>query len=485
MRISGIYASNGELVGFANFAIDVTARKQEKKALQESEERYSTLFNESRDGIVLINADTGQIEDCNPSFEDLTARKIDELKEMKIWELCPPDKAELVRTTFEEKRDPRPGRLSKLEFQTPDGSIVPLEFISKLIKLHKKPVLLSNVRDISQRIRSQEQIERQIQRLGALREIDRAITGSLDLRVTINVLLDQVTSQLNVDAAAVLLIDPLRNLRYEAGHGFRSSQDLPTTRVRLGESYAGRAALERRILGLTDLHESEVPAEFTKLLSQNDFVDYRGIPLIAKGEVQGVLEVFNRAPIDPAAEWLEFFEALAGQAAIAVNNAGLFDNLQVAKTELEVAYDATLEGWVQALDMRDKETEGHTRRVTEVTLRLASAMDIPTRKLVLISRGALLHDIGKMAVPDQILHKPGPLTDEEWEIMRQHPEYARDFLARIDYLEPVLELSLLHFSEPTRQAEISFAVFCLKKKKNYNNLSLIHLTSPALQSAIS
>ena len=112
--------------------------------------------------------------------------------------------------------------------------------------------------------------------------------------------------------------------------------------------------------------------------------------------------------------------------------------------ELTSAYDATIEGWSRALDMRDKETEGHCRRVTDLTLALAQAMNLPSADLMQVRRGALLHDIGKMGIPDAILLKPGPLDDGEWEIMRRHPVYAYDMLSPITFLRPALAIPLCH-----------------------------------------
>ena len=109
-----------------------------------------------------------------------------------------------------------------------------------------------------------------------------------------------------------------------------------------------------------------------------------------------------------------------------------------------MAYDETIEGWSRAMDLRDKETEGHTQRVTELTLRLANSMGFGAEELVHIRRGTLLHDIGKMGVPDDILRKPGPLTDEEWVIMRRHPQLAYDMLAPIFYLRPATDIPYCH-----------------------------------------
>jgi HD-GYP domain-containing protein (c-di-GMP phosphodiesterase class II) len=171
---------------------------------------------------------------------------------------------------------------------------------------------------------------------------------------------------------------------------------------------------------------------------------YYGLPLIAKGQVKGVLEVFHRTPLQANTEWLEFLEALGRQAAIAIDNAQLFDKLQRSNSELTLAYDATIEGWSRALDLRDKETEGHSQRVTEMTLQLAQLMGVGDTALIHIRRGALLHDIGKLGVPDAILLKPDALTEAEWEIMRKHPQYAYDMLAPISYLRQALDIPHCH-----------------------------------------
>ncbi len=118
--------------------------------------------------------------------------------------------------------------------------------------------------------------------------------------------------------------------------------------------------------------------------------------------------------------------------------------LAQAHRELESAYDATIEGWSLALELRDQETEGHTRRVTQLALRFGRRLGLSEQELKHLRRGVLLHDIGKMAIPDAILHKPGPLTEEEWAVMRKHPEYAYRMLENIAYLKPALDVPYCH-----------------------------------------
>ena len=122
----------------------------------------------------------------------------------------------------------------------------------------------------------------------------------------------------------------------------------------------------------------------------------------------------------------------------------LLSNLQKKNDELEHAYDATLAGWVRFLDLKDQETEGHTQRVTKMTIELADLLGFTDTSLTHIRRGALLHDIGKMGVPDEILRKPGPLNHEEWEIMRRHPVYAFEMLSPIQFLHPALDIPHHH-----------------------------------------
>ena len=232
-------------------------------------------------------------------------------------------------------------------------------------------------------------------------------------------------------------------LEHAAARGFRT-EALKHTRLRLGEGYAGQAALRRSPVRIPALSDAPDGLRRAPLLEAEGFAAYYGMPLIAKGRVKGVLEIFHRSPLEPDREWEEFLDNLAGQAALAIDAAELFMDLQRSNLDLTLAYDATIEGWSRALDLRDKETEGHTQRVTEMTESLARALGVEEETLIHVRRGALLHDIGKMGVPDATLLKPGPLTEEEWGFMRKHPTYAYEMLSPIAYLHPALDIPYCH-----------------------------------------
>jgi len=295
------------------------------------------------------------------------------------------------------------------------------------------------------RVQESREPQRRLQRLAAQRTIDTAITTSLDLNVTLNIILDQATARLGVNAASVLLLNPeAQRLEYAAGRGFHTDA-ITQSSLSLGEDYATQAALKRRLISVPDLSQAGGNGFLrASLLADEGFVAYYSVPLIAKGRIKGVLEIFHRAPFNPDDEWLEFLSALAAQAAIAIDNALLFAGLQRSNEELASAYDTTLAGWSKALELRDQETQGHTERVTELTVRLARALGLSEAAIVQVRRGALLHDIGKMGIPDGILLKPGPLTEDELLVMRRHPDYAYQMLYPIAFLRPALDIPYSH-----------------------------------------
>jgi putative nucleotidyltransferase with HDIG domain len=288
-----------------------------------------------------------------------------------------------------------------------------------------------------------EQTERQLQRLASLRAVDMAINTILDLRVTLGILIDHIISQLKADAVNILLINPNAPTLYHAASSGFHSETFKNTRLYISDSLAGQAIRTRTTTHIPDLRKSTL-IQRAELLSEEGFVTYFGVPLIAKGQIKGVLETFHRNLIEPDLEWQSFLETLAGQAAIAIDNSVLFEELQQTNMNLSLAYDATIEGWSKALDLRDEGTEGHTLRVAEMTVKLADSMRVGSNDLIHIRRGALLHDIGKMGVPDSILIKDGPLSEDEWVIMRRHPEFAYDMLSPIAYLRQALDIPLGH-----------------------------------------
>jgi PAS domain S-box-containing protein len=417
--------------------------------LRETEAKFRTLI-ESTPSITFMADidDVNQVFYVSPQVEEFTGIPYQEWLEMP-WRWR--------GRVYEEDRDRVMRELDAItpmdrrmhidyRIQHQDGSIHWVEETLSLVEDNDgSPLFFQGIIfDVTERKESEAQNKQQLERLRSLRRIDRAISGSMDMLVTYDVILDQVTHQLDVDAADILIYDPYtHSLRFGAGRGFETDQiqkiDLP-----IGEPYAGQVVAERRMIAVPDLAAADDIICDKQTICDEHFVSYYGVPLIAKGRVLGVLEVFHRAAFQVESDWIEFLQTLAGQAAIAINNSELFNNLQRSNTELTLAYDNTLGALAASLELRDHETEGHCRRVTSLTVKLAEKLGMSREELTNVRRGALLHDIGKLGVPDSILLKPGKLTEEEWVIMRKHPVFAYQLLSPISFLRPALAIPYYH-----------------------------------------
>ncbi|NMB55082.1 MAG: response regulator [Leptolinea sp.] len=292
--------------------------------------------------------------------------------------------------------------------------------------------------------RNQEQVQKHFNRLEALHRIDLAINGNMDLREILNIVLSCVFDQMSVDAAGIVLFNRFSlGYEYACGNGFLMR---PVDTRDLHQRYilAEKVILERRMVHFESVNSKDIPEGYRSLWDKEGFQEYWGVPLSSRNEVKGALEVFKRSRFIPKAEWLAYLDTLAGQIAIAIDSFEMVEGLKKSNIDLRIAYDATIEGWSRALDLRDNETEDHTLRVVDTTLELAAAMGIKNDDLIHIKRGALLHDIGKMAIPDEILRKPGPLTEEEWVVMRKHPQFAYELLSPIGYLHRALDIPSCH-----------------------------------------
>ncbi len=294
-----------------------------------------------------------------------------------------------------------------------------------------------------QQVAVNEQNQRRLRELAALHRIDMAMTAD-DPQGTLKIVLREIATQLGVDGASLLLLDGQTHvLRAKATWGFRTNA-IALLPVHWGVGAAGIAASDMRLVEIPDIANTDCPSGRTDLLVAEGFRSYYAFPLITHGQVGGVLEVMQRSLFSPDADWLEMLDTLATQAAIAIENIGLYHELRETNDELARAYDATIVGWSRAVEMRDQETENHHQRVAEKTIELALAVGVAEVEIKNIRWGALLHDIGKLAIPDAILRKPGPLNAEEWAVMRKHPLYAYEMLIPVSYLHPALAIPYSH-----------------------------------------
>ncbi len=422
---------------------DPTRRKAEEEVPGDCERRYRDLVEHASVGIYRATPE-GRILTANPALAQMLGYSSpEELIASDIVGRHPGCPSGEYRDRME-----REGAIRDADstWSRRDGSLVAVRENAIAIRGPDGAIVHCDgtLEDVTERNRKEELVLSRYRRLAALRNAELTVTSNLDLRFTLNGLIEQAISALRADAADVLLYNPeTQMLEFAAGKGFRT-RATQETHLRLGEGHAGRAALERRIKSVPNLAEDPGQMAMAPLLATELFMYYCAVPLIARGEIKGVLEMFRRSHFEPDSEWEDFLDLLVGQADIAIDNAVMFERSQLAYVDLSVSYEATLESWVRALDARHAGSIAHTRSVTEVSLRLARSLGLSDRELAHCRRGALLHDIGESAVSNEVLLKAGPFSDEDRNVMRRHPIYAYEFLSSIPYLRPALDIPYCH-----------------------------------------
>jgi putative nucleotidyltransferase with HDIG domain len=288
-----------------------------------------------------------------------------------------------------------------------------------------------------------DQLKLKQSQLRALMSVGQVINSSLGLRRVLEEVMDSLISLMRAERGFLMLREADGELAVRIARGI-AHVNLDEDAFKVSRSVV-RKVVETNAPVLTTNAQADPRFDAQMSVAAYQLRSILCVPLKLKNELIGVLYVDNRAHAGIFKENdLELISAFADQAAVAIHSARLFEELQESHRELERAYQATLEGWVRALDLRDKETEGHTQRVTILTHRLARSMGVSDAELVHITRGALLHDIGKMAIPDGILLKPGQLTEEERKLIQKHPVYAYEMLSPIDFLVPALDIPYCH-----------------------------------------
>lgn len=379
---------------------EVDERGRAQNALRESESSYRGLFNTVSDAIY-IQDESGKILDVNDGAEKMYNRKRDFFIGQTLESLSAPEKndSKLIQSAVKKAFKGEP---QTIEFwgQRKSGATFASE-----IKMYKgtymgRDVVISMATDITGRKESEDALRESESRYRSLVELSPDAVG---------VISDEKIAYMNRAGMKLL--------------GAKSSSDL------IGKSFYDIIAPDNR---------SAIRNRFAQGIRREDSVD----PL----EMKFVREDNKQLDVEVSAMPIFYLGRDSVQIVVRDITERVISQLTAVRANLELqeAYEATLEGWSRALEMRERETAGHSKRVAELTVSLAQTLDVPQPEYINIHRGALLHDIGKMSIPDRILLKPDPLTDEEWVIMRQHPVYAYQMLSPIAYLHKALVIPYNH-----------------------------------------
>ncbi|MDO9300683.1 MAG: PAS domain S-box protein, partial [Anaerolineales bacterium] len=334
-------------------AHDITNRKRTEDEIRLLKEFDENLINNMSEGIAVQNAE-GIYTYLNPAVTPIIGYLPEELVGEHWTKFFSADQQKIIKEADNQRRAGKASQY-EIDFLHKSGKRINLLVSgSPLFENERFNGTMAVFTDITERKQAEEKIRLQLERLTALREIDQVITSTFDIRLSLNALVLHTARLLKVDAVTVLLLNSATNtLEYGAGLGFWT--DAPkTASVKLGESYAGRAATEGRIVNIPNLADEPHNLLLTGFLKGENFVSYYGAPLIVKGKVIGVLEAFNRSVVERDTEWLDFFNTLAGQAAIAIDNANLFEDLQHKNIELEMRVEERTAELIRANRAKDE-----------------------------------------------------------------------------------------------------------------------------------
>jgi PAS domain S-box-containing protein/putative nucleotidyltransferase with HDIG domain len=416
-------------------ARDITERANAEERIRQSEKKYRELFQVNKDGIAIFPLNPygppGAFVELNTAAHQMLGYTREEMLNL-YPHMLEPDTAQMQQR----RRQSELMANGVMDFETillhKNGHPVHTEFTTQVINFEGRPAVMNIVRDVSERKQREKE-------LLAISSLSAALRTAPTRAEMLPVIVAQLGDLLHSDSILAEIIDPLTGEAvveavcgaWTALIGFRQA---PGTGL--------NAVISATRLPYHNNHVKDDPRSALLAARMESVQACAGVPLIAQDQLVGFLWVSKKIEIAEAE--VRLLSAVADIAANALYRATLHEQARKDAADLSLAYDTTLEGWVHALEMRDQETKDHTSRVVQMTIELARALGMAESELENIRRGALLHDIGKMQIPDSILLKPGTLNDREWEIMRRHPEYAFNLLSPIKHLQPAIDIPYCH-----------------------------------------
>jgi len=421
----------------------------------DSEHKYRTLSDAALEGVMLHRG--GVILDLNHRFAEIFGyQNPGELIGRNGYQilLTPASAEELVRQSRQ-----NPEGIYEVQGVRKDGTVFTGETQSRRIVLEGDSATVVSMRDITQARLAEAELRRLNRALRTISKCNEALVRSGNREELLQEICRTIVDVGQYQVACIHLVEPCGADEYRQTYAYVYPLIAPNQRQ-------ARAVLDCRGELLPELqtliharkpvfvHSHEVasqPGSLAGLRLPDEYLSLAIFPLHFQGVVLGALMIFSeRANAFDQNEVQLMSEMVADlsyglhtQVVLHERNEFL-QQLEIANHELEYSYEATLEGWSNALELRERETAGHSKRVVALTLEIAREMGMTELDFHHIRMGAMLHDIGKMGIPDAILNKPGPLTEDEWTTMRQHPMFAYNLLKNIPYLYQALDIPRLH-----------------------------------------
>lgn len=426
---------------------DISERKRAEQALRESEEKLRLFIDHAPVALAMLDREMCYVAVSRRLMTEYNLEDMDIIGR-RHYEVFP-DIPDRWKEIHQRCLAGEVIRSEEDEFVRMDGSVQWLRW--EVLPWYTADDEIGGIviftEEISERKRAEMELRRYAQNTAAMYELSQQLLTSSNLDWVYTSAHHAVEKMMPCDSFLISFLD---NKTHEIEDVYLwdldrrwPSERYPATRPELTVYIISKA--EPLLVNRWDASHDRMTGATTFGYVDRDTQSVLAVPLFhTSGECFGMISTQAYLPDAYTREHMQLLATVASQISETIENVRLVSDLQKSNMELFLAYDATIEGWSHAMDLRDKETEGHTQRVTSLTLELARQMGVPEPDIVQIRRGALLHDIGKLGVPDIILLKSDMLTDEEWEVMRKHPQFAYEMLAGIDYLKDALDIPFCH-----------------------------------------
>lgn len=431
--------SQGKCLGA--FLVDQTELEKARRAHEDSEKSYRALFEQGPFEIS-VSRMTGEIVDVNNQYCQAVGLPREEIigkTGKQLDRLTDENEAELKKIIAKTG-----GIVDRYEMPMNCGGSRRVVLLSaKVISVQNEPLVFTIITDITSRKKAEMKVNLQLQQMTGLRKIDASIISGEDIEDTLNKILDQ--GVLWLKAQTTYLIVGIDGSDHKSQFFLRGKELINKSFLDEDTSGIRYFTKERNPVLVNESDFSQLADQMKEFYETNQIRCHYRIPIEVGNRTRGLFDVFLGESLqDEESDWKLYAETLAGQAALAITNHDLISGLRDKNEELLEAYESTIFGLGHALEIRDKETFGHSERVLKLSLKVAEALQFTDDEISNFRRGVLLHDIGKIGIPDSILLKPGPLNEDEWKVMRLHPVYAYDLLKGVSFLKNALDVPYSH-----------------------------------------